>query len=263
MKRSQQFVTGCLLMLGAFAPALADTVEMKDGTTVTGTYAGGTPTTVNIETPQGLLAIKTEAVSALKFSGVMSNPAITVIQPASATTAAAPAAVAPAAPAAAAPISVPAGTVLTVRMDKQVASTDPPGTTFTGKLVGDVTAGNATVAKAGSTVSGRVDKKKQAGRLAGKSELEISLTGIEIGGKTLPIMTTNYTDAGKGEFRRTARNVAAGALIGNAIDDDGGAGKGAAVGAGASLIKKGDSVTVPPGALLEFRLSQPVMAAPL
>jgi hypothetical protein len=204
-----------------------------------------------------LLAIKTEAVSALKFSGVMSNPAITVIQPASATAAAAPSAPA------AAPVSVPAGTVLTIRMDKQVASNDPPGTTFTAKLVGDIMAGNATVAKAGSTVHGRVDEKKQAGRLAGKSQLEISLTGVEVGGKTLPIMTTNFTEVGKGEFRRTARNVGVGALIGHAIDDDGGAGTGAAVGAGASLIKKGETVTVPPGALLEFRLSQPVMAAPL
>jgi hypothetical protein len=162
------------------------------------------------------------------------------------------------APAAAAPVSIPAGTVLVVRMDTQVSSTDRAGTKFTAKLVGDLMAGDVAVAKAGSTVYGQVDESKQAGRLVGKSKLAISLTGVDLAGKILPVMTTNFAEAGKGEFRKTARNVAGGALIGNAIDNDGGAGVGAAVGVGASLIKKGDSVTVPPGALLEFRLTQPV-----
>jgi hypothetical protein len=108
-----------------------------------------------------------------------------------------------------------------------------------------------------------VDKSKQAGRLAGKSELAISLTGIDVAaGQMLPIMTTNFAEAGKSEGRKTARNAAAGAAVGAAVDDDGGAGKGAAVGAGVSLIKKGDSVTIPPGALLEFKLTQPVTVTP-
>jgi hypothetical protein len=47
-------------------------------------------------------------------------------------------------------------------------------------------------------------------------------------------------------------------VIGGAVDGGDGAGKGAAIGAGVSLIRKGDSVTVPQGAILEFRLSQPV-----
>jgi hypothetical protein len=148
--------------------------------------------------------------------------------------------------------------VLTVKMESQVSSKDKEGTKFTAKLVGDVMAGDVAVAKAGSIVTGQVEKSKQAGRLAGKSQLAISLNGIDMGGgKIQPIMTTNFAEAGKGEFRNTARNTAAGALVGNAIDDDGGAGTGAAVGAGVSLIKKGDAVTVPPGALLEFRTTQP------
>jgi hypothetical protein len=109
-------------------------------------------------------------------------------------------------------------------------------------------------------VYGEVASSKEAGRLAGKSQLALVLTGVDIGGKIQPIMTTSFAEAGKGEFRKTARNVAGGALIGNAIDDDGGAGKGAAVGAGVSLIKKGDAVTVPPGCLLEFRTTQPFQA---
>ena len=55
---------------------------------------------------------------------------------------------------------------------------------------------------------------------------------------------------------RNARNAAAGAAIGNAIDDDGGAAAGAAAGVGASVVREGESVTVPQGAILEFRLTQ-------
>jgi hypothetical protein len=193
-----------------------------------------------VETAQGVIAVPTGDVLALRFAAVPVAPPVVV-------------------PAAAAgPVTVPAGTVLTIRMDTQVASTDPVGKQFSAKLLADLVAGNVTVAKAGTTVLGRVDKSKQAGRLAGKSQLAISLTGVDLAGKVIPIMTTNFAEAGKGEFRKTARNVAGGALIGNAINNDGGAGAGAAVGAGASLIKKGDSVTIPPGALLEFRLTQPV-----
>jgi hypothetical protein len=159
----------------------------------------------------------------------------------------------------AATVTVPAGSVLTVRVETPVSSNDPAGTRFTAKLLADLPGGDAVAVKAGSTVYGAVQKSKQAGRLAGKSQLSLALTEIDVGGgKKLPLLTTNFAEAGKGEFRKTARNVAGGALIGHAVDDSGGAGAGAAVGAGVSLIRKGNSVTVPPGALLEFRLTQPL-----
>ncbi len=242
MKSRAGFAAFVLSLLAAAAMGKADALELKAGGAIQGRYVGGTATTVNMETPQGVLAVPITDVLALKFSA---SPAITPMptQPP---------------PAAAGPVSVPAGTVLTIRMETQVSSNDAAGTKFSAKLVADLVAGNVTIARAGTNVYGQVDKSKQARRLAGKSELAISLTGVDLAGKILPIMTTNFAEAGKGEFRKTARNVAGGALIGNAIDDDGGAGVGAAVGVGVSLIKKGDSVTVPPGALLEFRLTQPV-----
>jgi hypothetical protein len=247
-------------MLSSVAVCRADTIERKDGKTIEGKYAGGTATAINLETPNGVLAVPIADIAALKF-----GDAAAAATTAPAAAAAAPAAAAvPAAAAPAGPVTIPAGTVLAIRMESEVTSKDPEGKKFTGKLLADLAAGAATVAKAGSTVYGQVDKSKQAGRLAGKSQLAISLSGIELApGQTLPILTTNFAEASaKGEGRKTARNVAAGALIGNAVDDDGGGGKGAAVGAGVSLIRKGDSVTIPPGALLEFKLTQPVTVTP-
>lgn len=259
-------VSAAMLAIGS--PIVADTLELMNGSTVTGKYAGGTATTVNMETAQGTLAVPISDVVVLRIGDATSAAAATPSTAAAApATAAAPAAAtapaANAAPAATTTVSLPAGTVVTVRMASEVSSKSKAGTPFTAQLVADLRVGDATVAKAGSTVHGKVDESKQARRAVGKSELAISLTGVDVGGKVLPIATTNFAEAGKGEFRKTSRNVATGALIGHAIDDDGGAGKGAAVGAGASLIKKGESVTVPAGALLEFRLTQPVQATTL
>jgi hypothetical protein len=243
--------------LAASSSAPADTVEMRDGTLVQGAYVGGTAGTIRVQTTDGnVKVISTAEVLALTFA---SGSAATTAPTAAGAAAAQPAAAA-APPATPQPVMVPAGSVLTVKLDGPVSSKDPEGKKFTAKLVGDLTADGKTVAKAGSTVYGQVDKSKQAGRLAGKSELKFSLSGIDMNGKIQPIVTTNYSETGKGEFRKTARNTAVGGLVGNAIDDDGGAGKGAAVGAGVSLIKKGDAVTAPAGMLLEFRLSQPFQA---
>lgn len=231
---------------------LADTLELRDGRIISGRYQGGTATTLRFETATGVEVVPTSTVLALTFS----------------TTAAQPPAVAPGARpgtaqpvAAGAPARVAAGTLLTIRMETQVASGDPPGKRFTGKLLADLRAGSVVVARAGTTVFGQVERSQQAGRLAGRSNLAMTLTGIDLGGRIQPMVTTNYAEAGAGEFRSTARNTALGALIGAAVAEDG-AGGGAAIGAGVSLIRRGDSVTVPPGAVLEFRTVQPFEATP-
>jgi hypothetical protein len=64
--------------------------------------------------------------------------------------------------------------------------------------------------------------------------------------------------SGKSSTGKTAAGALVGAGVGAAVDSSGGAGKGAAIGAGVSMLKKGQTVTVPPGALLEFRLAQPL-----
>jgi hypothetical protein len=233
--------------------ASGDTAQMRSGNVIQGKYAGGTATTVQFQTADGTATLQTSNIVSLTFGDASAGAPAAQAAPAAPAAQAVPAAAATPAQ----PISVPAGTILTVKLDNEVSSKNKPGTKFTGKLLADITADGKTVAKAGSTVTGQVDESKQAGRLVGKSELKISLVGVDIGGKAQPIVTTNYAEKGKGEFRKTARNTATGALIGHAVDDDSGAGTGAAIGAGVSLIKKGDAVTAPAGMILEFRLSQP------
>jgi len=256
--RNKGFLGLLMIASAAAMPCSAETLELKNGSIVQGSYDGGTATTINMKTAQGVLSVPTDDALALKF---VDAPAPAAIPP-TPTPMPAPAAPAAAAPTSNVPVTVPAGSVLTVRMDTQVSSKDAGGKKFSGKLVADLMAGNVVVAKAGSTVLGQVDKSKQAGRLAGKSQLQMSLVSIDSSGTLVPILTTSFAETGKSSFKKTARNAAGGALVGNAIDDDGGAGKGAAVGVGVSLIREGDSVTVPPGAILEFRLTQPVGMVP-
>jgi hypothetical protein len=182
--------------------------------------------------------------------------------------AAAPAAGAPAAaPAAAAPapvanVTLPAGTMLLVRMMDSVSSKSAQGANFTTKLEYDLVVNGVTAVKAGTVVYGKVQSATQAKRARGKSTLDIRLAQLAVAGSPVPIVTSNFQQAGEASIKKAARGAAAGAAIGAIADGGEGAGKGAAIGATASLIKKGETVTIPPGALLEFTLSQPVAVKP-
>ncbi len=242
----------------------ADVLELKTGKTLTGKYVGGTAATVRFETSEGVQAFETSQVLALTFTGGATTPTPTT---AAAPTTPVPAAVATAAPTpapaptvapAAATVTVPAGTTLLVRMVDPVSSKDPQGKRFTSTLESDLSVNGAVVAKAGTKIYGRLQSVQQAGRLAGQSKIDLRLTEMALGPSLVPIVTSGYTDAGAKSIGKTAKGAAAGAAVGAIVEDDQGAGKGAAIGATASLLKKGETVSVSPGALLEFKLQQPV-----
>ena len=237
-----------LLMGSAFSASLvsADMLELKNGTVLSGKYAGGSATAINFETSAGMQVINPGQVVTLTFTARTAAPV------------AAQAAAAPAA-AGAAPagnmISLPAGTTLLVRLLDPVSSQSPPGTKFTTRLEYDLMAGNVPAVKAGTTIYGQVLSSSQARRAIGKSTLDLRLAQISAGGTPVSIMTSGYKQAGEESIRKAARGAAAGAAIGAIAGD---AGMGAAIGATAGALKKGETVTVTPGTLLEFTLSQPV-----
>ncbi len=257
MKPSQSSINRVLCRLGvtasvclACALVQADTLELKNGQVLNGKYVGGTAATLRFETSAGVQTIETSRILALTFSASgAGSPA-----------AAAPAPSAAAAPASAAPASVivNAGTPLLVRLVDPVTSKDPQGKRFTTTLETDLVVNGKTVAKAGTKVYGRVQSANQAGRYAGQSTLQLSLSEMAIGPNLVPIVTGGYTQAGEKSMRKTARGAAAGAAIGAIADGGEGAGKGAAIGAMASGLRKGQGIAINPGTVLEFKLQQPV-----
>jgi hypothetical protein len=218
----------------------ADTLQLRNGQSLQGAYAGGTTETIQFKTDAGMLTVSRADAAVLTFTAPAPPPA-PILQPAAA-------AVRPAS------VTVPAGTLLLVRVQNQVSSDNKAGTKFAAVLETDLTANGVVVAPAGTKVYGQVQQSQKAGRMVGKSTLSLALTQINIGGTNQPIVTSDFSEAGEGSFKKTARNTLVGAGVGAAFGD---AGKGAAVGAGASVIRKGESVTVPADAILEFRLIQP------
>jgi len=232
MKTPSMLLT--LLAVLTAAHTQADVLELKNGKTLNGKFAGGTAGTIRFETTEGVQVIETAQALAMTFT---------------AGGAAAPAS---------SSITVPAGTSLLVRLVDPVSSKDPQGKRFTTTLESDLAVNGVVVAKAGTKVYGRIQSAQQARRFTGQSKIDLRLTEVAVGPNLVPIMTSGYTDAGAKSVGKAARGAAAGAAIGAIADGGEGAGKGAAIGAVASGVKKGETVSISPGTLLEFKLQQPL-----
>ena len=160
-------------------------------------------------------------------------------------------------------VTVPAGTTLLVRMiDNVDSSKNPPGTRFSASLETNLEVGGAVIAPAGTRVYGRLAQSKEAGRMAGKSELQLELTEVVLNGTAYPVLSSDYKVSGKSSGGRSAKRILGGTGLGAAIGAiAGNAGMGAAIGAvagtTAAVVQKGEKVSVPSETLLEFRLQQP------
>ena len=247
MKTSKHLI----LALGCWSLAmagLADVIELKNGTVLNGKYVGGTESAVQFDSGSGPQAIQTSTIISLTFT--------TSGKAAAATAASAPpSAVAPAPAAQARSVTIPAGTTLMVRMMDSVSSQNKAGTPFTAKLETDLSGTGGMAVKGGATIYGRIQSSTQAGRAVGRSTLDLRLTQIVVNGQPVSIMTSGYQEAGQKSGAKVAKGAAAGAAIGAIAGD---AGKGAAIGAVAGGVLRGQSITVPPGTLLEFTLTQAV-----
>jgi hypothetical protein len=250
-----------LLTLTA-AVSEADVLELKDGRVLEGKYVGGTAGTIRFESSGGVQVFETSQALALTFTlgaapAETPAPAPAAVTPASA---AAPALTAgtPVPAAAADSVVVPAGTALLVRMLDGASSSDKEGKRFTTRLETDLVVNGSVVARAGTKAYGLVENAQKAGRFVGKSKLDLRLTELNVNGALVQIRTDVVSEAGQGSLGKTAKGAVTGAAIGGIADGSDGAEDGAGYGAVASGLKKGESVEMPPGTLLEFRLEQPV-----
>jgi hypothetical protein len=234
-----------LAALVVVAGASADTLRLRSGQTVEGTLLDANARQIKFIGPDG--QPKTYALTDVE--GI--------------TFAATSAAAAPAPPPKPTAVTILAGTNLLVRMvDSLDTSKTQTGQLFTATLETNLVANSVIVARKGTTVHGKVTKSSNAGRMAGKSELQLELTNIVINGAAQPISTSGFQEKGKSSGASTAKKTVAGAGLGAAIGAiSGNAGKGAAIGAtagvGLSAATKGQSIRVPSETLLEFAISVP------
>lgn len=228
-------------ILASVMLARADILELRSGRVLSGKYAGGTAGTVRFETSAGQELVETSQIVALTFITGPSVPAAAVPPPGPVTVPST--------------VTLPYGEMLLVRMMDSVSSRSPAGANFTTKLEYDLVVNGVVAIKAGTTIYGKVQSSTQARRAFGRSTLDLRLATMVVGGSPIPIATSGFEQAGEASIKKAARGAAAGAAIGAIAGD---AGQGAAIGAMVSLLKKGQTITVPPGTLLEFTLAQPV-----
>lgn len=274
MSRVNRFLAAIAFGLLFVGVAAADTLEMKDGRVLQGRYLGGTQVVLRFEINGEVQTFNTNDIVALTFtrgSGSVAPPAV----PTPAQSPAPAVALAPPTSGADAPssdkVTIPAGQSLLVRMiDSVDSSKNHVGEIFHASLETDLTVGDTVVARKGTDVYGRLAEAKEAGHLAGHSELQLELVKFVIDGKEYPVVSSDYSLRGKGRGSDTAKKVGGGAVLGAIIGGIAGGGTGAAIGAGVGsaagagvqVFTRGQQVKVPSETLLEFRLQQPATVTP-
>jgi len=135
-------------------------------------------------------------------------------------------------------ITIPAGTVIVMRLDSGISSaTAQAGDSFSGSLAQPLVMDGKTLAPQGAAVSGKVLAARKSGRLKDPGYLRVAVTAVEIGEELVPVNTSSIFIKGKSHTKRNVGWIGGGAAGGALIGGLAGGGKGAligsAVGAGA------------------------------
>lgn len=171
-----------------------------------------------------------------------------------------------------APVTVPAGTLLRVRLSEPLdTGRIKDGAYFQVTSAVDVYQNGVLAIPRGAVLTGQVVESKNAGELKGSPLLRLHLTSINLGGKVYPLDTDVWSSKGPGKGGYTAGNTAGGAVLGAIIGGIIGRGAGAAIGAGvgaagglaASSATRGPHLYLPTEAMLDFHLSNPVTVQPV
>lgn len=249
------------VIIVAATVCLADTITLKDGRVIHGTYLGGTARQMRIEMGDQIQTLDVSDVARIEFGG--SEPAPPPMQEERrAERREAPAQRAELG------ITLPAGTNFVVRMidavDSQTASV---GQDFAGSLDAPVVDSDGqTLIPRGADVVLKLVDAKQSGKIAGRTELALSMMSVRVNGQLVDIRTQTVTEKSTNRAGRSAGTIGGGAVGGAILGGILGGGKGAAIGAGAGaaggtaveLATKGQRVRVPSETRLTFVLDNPV-----
>jgi hypothetical protein len=230
------------------AAAWADTIVLKSGTKLEGTYKGGTADVIKFEVGGSLQEFALADVASLTFSA---RTTASAAKPAPQIGAAA----APTA-AAAGVTSIPAGTKIMIRMKDAVStSSHKKGATFGATLDADLVVDGAVVAPKGSVVYGVVIESR-GGRAVGMQSIAVTFDKLMIGNQAVAIATDSV--GAQGAPGGAAKKIGAGAIIGSAVDGGSGAAKGAAIGGAVAILAGGKHITVPANSLVEVSIRKQV-----
>jgi hypothetical protein len=166
-------------------------------------------------------------------------------------------------------VTIPAGTVLRLRVDRGFGSDisrveDPVSATLTRAVVID----GRTILPAGSAAAGYVSEAVRPGKVKGRGRVAVRFTRIDPGPGFEPyrMQTRSWVAVAPATKKKDALTIglpaAGGAVVGALVDGKKGAAIGSAVGGGAGtavvLTTRGKDVRVGRGAVLSVRLTSPL-----
>lgn len=165
------------------------------------------------------------------------------------------------------PVVIPAGAVLTVRLDQAVGSKiSNSGDSFSATLAQPVVVNGATVIPAGAAAQGTVVQAAPLGRFKGGALLRLALTSVTIHGVAHDVQTATVSRSEKGKGKRSAVMIGGGAGLGALIGGLTGGGKGAAIGAAAgagagtagTAFTGNKNIELPAESTVSFSLTRPL-----
>ena len=175
--------------------------------------------------------------------------------------------IAPAASWAIGTVTVPAGSIIQVRMIDSVSSDrNVTGQIVRGSLQNPVRVGNRIIFPRGSTAYMRLSDVDSAGRITGRNELALQLERVQVGNRIYPVRSDIVAFRGRSQGKKSAKSAGIGAAIGGGIGALFGGGKGAAIGAGAGAgtglatraMKEPEPIIIASESLLQFRMVAPL-----
>jgi len=169
-------------------------------------------------------------------------------------------------------VNIPAGTMLTIRIDQRIGvKSSRAGDTFTGELVEPViTTDNNVLLPKGTPVGGVVDVSHRRGHFKGRSLLELRLTSLTLDGKEYPLATRDLSRTKKGKGRRSTAMIGGGAGLGMLVGGiaTGGVGLvvGGLVGGGGGTAVAGltgnRDIDIPAESIVHFKLADDLIVQP-
>jgi hypothetical protein len=233
--RSSALGVAVVLVLGMSVSLSADRVRLRSGKIVDGMFMGGDSKSVRVLLDNGSVSeIPLEEAIAVEFTARKPKPA-PAPPPAPAAAAPAPS---PAAPPK--PVTVPAGTMLNVRLTQAIdVDASTAGQTFKAIVDDPVMIGGSVVIPRGASAVLQAVQVQQSGKMKGSDKISLKLNSIGFGGMMHEVATTYVETKGKGEGKKTARKVGGGAGLGAIVGGIAGGGSGAAIGAAVGGVTGG------------------------